>query len=137
MMSERDEIARLFAETPPPPPPRDVGGRARARLRAIAGARRLTAVAAVAVAGLITLIVVAFLLGASLAESEAPVLVRLALEDRALAFEAREELSAAIIAATPWPYLLVAALNALALYLLVAYLLRATAQLGEGPEARR
>jgi hypothetical protein len=126
--SEQDDIDRLFARTPPPPP-RDIGGRARARLRAIRGARRLTAIALLDIAALLTLALTAFLLGAALAQSEVPALSRLILEDRALAIEARHELALALLQATPWPYVLVAVLNVLAITAITSGLLRASDRL--------
>ena len=42
---DQDELDRLFARAPEPAPPADIGARARARLHAIRGARRLTLMA--------------------------------------------------------------------------------------------
>jgi predicted anti-sigma-YlaC factor YlaD len=136
-MHDNDDVDDLFQRTPPPPPPRDIGARARERLRVIAGARRLTVLALLAITGLVTLAGLAFMLGASIAASETPALVRLALEDRALAIQARDELARALIAAVPWPYVVAATVNALGLFVLMGALLRATAQVVEGAPLHR
>ncbi|MGH2584351.1 MAG: hypothetical protein ACRDJE_05500 [Dehalococcoidia bacterium] len=123
---EHDDLDRLFTLAPTPSPKGDVGQRARARLRALRGARRLTLMAAVDAVALVTLAMLAFLFGAALADGEAPALIRLAIEDRALAVEARDELLRAIIQSIPWIYVLGLALNTLALYAVTTRLLRAT-----------
>ena len=126
MSPDPDDLDRLFTLVSPPSPPANVGGRARARLRAIRSARRLTLVALADLAALMALAVVAFLLGDALAGSEAPGLVRLAVEDRAVALEARGELARALARSVPWLYVLAAGLDLLALYGLTAFLLHAT-----------
>jgi hypothetical protein len=123
---EQDDLDRLFTLAPAPSPKGDVGERARARLRALRGARRLTIMAAVDAVALVTLAVLAFLFGAAFMNGEAPALIRLAIEDRALAVEAREDLLRAIVQSIPWIYVLGLALNTLALYAITARLLRAT-----------
>ena len=126
MSPDPDDLDRLFALASPPPPPANVGGRARARLRAIRSARRLTLLALADLAALVALAIVAFLLGSVLAASEAPGLVQLALQDRALVLEARGEFAHALVRSVPWPWVLAAALDLLALYGLTAFLLCAT-----------
>jgi hypothetical protein len=123
---ERDELDRLFAGIGQAVPPPDVGGRARARLRAIRAAQRLTLIALVDLVVLGGLAVLAFRLGTALATSDLPVLVRLVAEDRALAFEARRELATAVARGIPWLAVLATALDGLALYAITAHLLRAT-----------
>ena len=134
--SEQDDIDRLFAETPAPLPPRDVGGRARARLRVIRGARRLTAIAVLDGAALMSLALTAFLLGTAFARSEVPALLRLIVEDHQLAIEARGDLALALLQAAPWPPVLVATINALAVTLLTSGLLRASDRLAPVRAAR-
>jgi hypothetical protein len=123
---EQDDIDRLFAEMPPPAPRRDFGGRARARLRAIQSARRLTAIALLDLGAMLALAGTAFLLGTALARSELPALLRLILEDHQLAIEARRDLTLALVQAAPWPSVLIATVNVLAVTLLTSGLLRAT-----------
>lgn len=123
---DQDDLDRLFVQAGPVAPPPDVGGRARTRLRAIRGARRLTFMALADFAALVALAVVAFLLGAALAAGDLPVLLRLVAEDRALALEARDELAAAFLQGVPWPHVLAAAVNIVVLYGLTVCLLRAT-----------
>lgn len=123
---DQDDLDDLFALLPTPAAPTDVGGRARARLRAIRGARRLTAVALVDLAVLVSLAVLAFLLGAAVSASDAPDIVRLAAEDRTLAIEARGDLARAFAESVPWLHIAAVALDALALCWVTAYLLRAT-----------
>jgi hypothetical protein len=131
---EPDDLDRLFTATPAPVPV-DVGGRARARLRALRGARRLTLLAAVDAAVLLLLGALSFVLGEEIARSDAPLLVRLAVEDRSLAASMPGDLLAALRAGLPWPHLFVTFAAALTLALLTTYLIRATAALP--PEAVR
>jgi hypothetical protein len=65
------------------------------------------------------------------------VLINLAVEDRALAFETRGELATAFARGVPWLYVLATALDGLALYTITAYLLRATNAIQEPPGAAR
>lgn len=125
MHDPHDDLDTLFARTPVPPPA-DVGGRARARFRAIRAARRLTAVAALDLLGLFGLAVVAYLLGSAVSNSSLPAVAEVALEDWSLAVEARREIALAVVDEMPWHYVAALALNALALCGLTAYLLRAT-----------
>ena len=134
---DQDDLDRLFVQAGPVAPPPAVGGRARARLRAVRGARRLTLMALADLAALGALAVLAFLLGAALAAGELPVLVRLVAEDRALALETRNELTTAFLQGVPWRYLLAATIDALVLYGLTAYLLRATDAVRETTGAGR
>ena len=124
--SDLDDLDRLFARSEAPTPAVDVGGRARARLRAIRSARRLTLIALADAAALIALGALAFLLGGALAENGVLSLVQLATEDRRLALTARRELTLMLVAGVPWPYVLVAALDALLLFTLTTSLLRGT-----------
>ena len=126
MSPDPDDLDRMFTLAPPPSPPANVGGRARARLRTVRSARRLTLMALADLAALVALAVVAFLLGSALAASEAPGLVQLAMQDRAVALEARGEFARAFVRSMPWIWVLAATLNLLALYGLTAFLLRTT-----------
>jgi hypothetical protein len=134
---ERDELDRLFAGIRPATPPPDLGGRARARLRAIRGARRLTLIALLDFAALGGLAVLAYLLGMALATSDLPLLITLVTEDRGLALDARRELATAFARGVPWLYVLATTLDGLALYTITTRLLRATDALQEPPGAAR
>lgn len=120
-----DDLDALFRAAPPPRPPLDLAARARARLRAMRRARRLTALVAVEMLAIGVLALLAFLLGLRLARTEAPVLLTLLAEDRAVARYAGRELLGALFQAIPWPYLAGSALLALLLVALTGYLLRA------------
>ena len=134
---DEDDLDRLFARAETATPPGDVGGRARARLRAIRGARRLTLVALADLAALAALAALAFVLGGAVAGGELPPLARLGLEDRALALEMRGEMLEALVRGVPWPYVLVLSLDGLGLAGLTRYLLRATDAVGGARGARR
>ncbi len=121
---DQDDLDRLFALSEAPAPPVDIGGRARARLRAIRGARRLTLIALLDSGALLVLGVLAFLLGSALAHSGLLLLVRLAVEDRALALEAWQEITLTLVDGLPWPYVLATALDVLLLVGLTSRLLR-------------
>jgi len=123
---DQDDLDRLFVQAGPGVPPADIGGRARARLRAIRGARRLTLMALADLVALAALAALAFLLGAALAAGDLPVLLRLVAEDRTLALAARWEMATAFLQGVPWQYVLAAAVDGLVLYGLTASLLRAT-----------
>jgi len=126
MDDEHDDLDLLFARAAPPAPATDFGPQARVRLRAIRGARRLTLLALVDLIALALLPLLAFLIGAEVAASDAWSLLRLAFEDRALAIGARDEIVRALVLAVPWRFVLLASLNALFLLALTSYLLRAT-----------
>jgi hypothetical protein len=134
---DQDDLDRLFSRAGVDAPPSDVGGRARARLRAIRGARRLTLMALADLAALAALAALAYLLGGALAAGELPLLVRLVAEDRGLALEARGELATAFLQGIPWRYVLAVAINGLVLYGLTAALLRATDAVRETTGAGR
>ena len=121
---DQDDLDRLFALSEAPAAPVDIGGRARARLRAIRGARRLTLIALLDGGALLVLGVLTFLLGNALAHSGLSSLVRLAVDDRALVLEAWQEITLTLVDGLPWPYVLATALDMLLLFGLTSRLLR-------------
>ena len=125
---ERDDLDQLLARQPAPPP-MDVGGRARVRARALLAARRLTLLALLDLGLLVLLGSLAYLLGNAIAASDLPALLRLVLEDFALARSLRGELLDALLAALPWRRLLAVAASASLAAGLTWYLLRATVHL--------
>jgi len=123
---EQDDLDRLFLQLPATTPPPDVGVRARTRLRAIRAARTLTLVALIDLVALTALAILAFQLGATVASSELPVLLRLVVEDRTVALEARREIAIALVQATPWLNVVGLTVDLLLLIAVTRYLLRKT-----------
>jgi hypothetical protein len=136
-MNERDEIDDLFARLPPAPPPPDLARRARSRLAAIRGARRLTALALLDLLAIAGLGVLAFVLARQVQTGDLPALLALLVEDRELALAAWPEWSSAAARATPWPVVLLLALDALLVTTLTSYLLRATESVRAADRAGR
>lgn len=120
-----DDLDDLFARAAPPQPV-DVGGRARARLRAIRGAWRLTLLALLDLAGVLALGALTFWLTSAIVGSSIPAIVGLALEDPALALAGWREIGLALWSETPWPLVGAMALLLLAEFGLTSYLLRVT-----------
>jgi hypothetical protein len=133
-----DDLDTLFARTAAPPPS-EIGGRARARLRAVRGARRLTVVALADAFALLALALLAFVLGGAVGDSGLPALAQAGAQDRSLVLDQRREFLLAVMWGVPWLYVLAVALDGLLLYVLTAYLLRATDTVQAPPqrEARR
>ena len=136
--SDRDDLDALFARTAAPPPA-EIGGRARARLRAVRGARRLTVVALADAFALLTLALIAFVLGSAVVDSGLPTLAQAGAQDRSLVLDQRQEFLLAVVWGVPWLYVLALTLDGLLLYVLTAYLLRTTdtVQAASQREARR
>lgn len=125
MRDDHDDLGALFARTAVVAPA-DIGRRARARLRAIRGARRLTLLALVDAVALLTLAAFACLLGAAVADSGLLALLRAGLRDHSLLTEARREVALAVVWGVPWLYVLAVTLNTAVLYALTSYLLDRT-----------
>jgi hypothetical protein len=123
--SDHDDLDTLFVRTAVPPPG-DIGGRARARLRAVRGARRLTALALVDAFALLALALFAFLLGSAVVDSGLPALAQAGAQDRSLILDERREFLLAVIWGVPWLYVLAVTMDALLLYAVTASLLRTT-----------
>jgi hypothetical protein len=130
--SDHDDLDTLFVRTAAPAP-RDIGGRARARLRAVRGARRLTVVALVEAFALLALALFAFLLGRATADSGLPALALAGAQDRSLIMVERQEFLLAVLWGVPWLYVFAVTLDALLLYLLTSYLLRTTDSVRAAP----
>lgn len=129
---QRDDLDLLFARAPLPAPPLDLAERTRARLRALRDARRLTTLAALDLLGVVMLALLAYQLGGAVGGSGLPALTIATLQDRALAQAAGSDLARAYATSIPWRRLLALVFDAIAVYALTVYLLRATAAIVDG-----
>ncbi|MER3421574.1 MAG: hypothetical protein C4290_14085 [Chloroflexota bacterium] len=119
-----DDLDRLLLETTPRPPA-DLPTRVLRRAALERRRGRLIAALALDTTAILTLAILAALLGRAAAGSGLAELLALAMQDHALLREHPAEMAWALALAAPWPHVLAITADLLVITLLTGYLLRA------------